>query len=225
MPRATLRLHHAASVALRRALPGVAREDPNALFVASSFIAIYAFASPSVVRHGDDPRALAWFPVLRGIPAVTRGVTNVLRELAPKLAVPAGGPARHAALLPPLPADLGLVADAVADADEREVIRAAIGVLRHSWELHRAMTNDFWLAAAFMWPAKLDARFVHLMAERRPAALILLAYYNAMFSMLSGFWWIGARAKEELAVIEKIVDKDWGDRWLPWVRKVVAGDG
>lgn len=214
--------YHDASVSLRNAIPSVTKQDPNALFVASVFIAIYVFACPTVVRHDDDPRALTWFPVLRGIPAVTRGVKDVLRELAPAVSAQALRPPARASTLPPLPENLDRLYDGIEDPEERAIYIHATATLKYSWELHRIASNEFWLGAAFIWPAKMDDGFVHLMVERRPPALVLLAYYNAMFSMLGGVWWIGSRAKEELAVIERILDKDWAREWLPWVRGLVG---
>jgi hypothetical protein len=210
--------YHEASVALRNVLPRAATLEGNALFIASSFIAIYVFVCPAVQGSKDDPRALTWFPVLRGIKAVIHGEWGgVSNEFAPLLlALPLGESS-----LPSLPELERLTAD-VHDPEERHVYEHATADLRHSWDVYRRSSGEFWLPAAFLWPATVNDGFVHLLMERQPRALILLAHYSALFSKLSGFWWIGKRAKEELDLIERAIGEPWTE-WLGWVKGVVEG--
>jgi hypothetical protein len=209
--------YHEASVALRNVLPRAQTLEGNALFIASSFIAIFVFASPVVRGAKDDPRALTWFPVLRGIKAVIHGEWRMVsNEFAPLLnAYPTGE-----IVLPPLPELERMFVD-VHDLEERRAYEDATAKLRHAWDLYRRASGEFWLPAAFMWPVAVNEGFVHLLMEKQPRALILLAYYGALFSRLSGFWWIGGRAKEELDVIERAVGQPWVE-WLGWVKDIVA---
>jgi hypothetical protein len=209
--------YHEASVALRNVLPRAQTLEGNALFIASSFIAIFVFASPVVRGAKDDPRALTWFPVLRGIKAVIHGEWRMVsNEFAPLLnAYPTGE-----IVLPPLPELERMFVD-VHDPEERRAYEDATAKLRHAWDLYRRASGEFWLPAAFMWPVAVNEGFVHLLMEKQPRALILLAYYGALFSRLSGFWWIGGRAKEELDVIERAVGQPWVE-WLGWVKDIVA---
>jgi len=225
------RYYHDASVALRCALPHRRTLEGNALFVASSFIAIYVFASPPVnAPVGAEPRALAWFPVLRGIQAVVRGEwSQVAGELAPSLlgnrpaaatAAPVPAPPGVSAL-PPLPPLDGLCANVV-DPEECRIYAEAAAKLRCTWDMFRAASGELWLPMAFLWPVTLCDGFVALLMRKRPRALVLLAHYNAMFAMLQGFWWIGKTARDELRVIEAAVGEAWSNEWLGWVRQVVG---
>lgn len=207
--------YHDALVALRNVLPRAASLEGNALFVASTFIAIYVFACPAVRGRNDDPRALTWFPVLRGVQAVLHGEWKaVSSEFAPlSMASPTGESS-----LPPLP-ELERMFDDIQDPNQHKAYRDATAKLRHAWDVYRQASDEFWLPAAFLWPVKISDAFVHLLMERQPPALVLLAHYSALFSKLSGFWWIGTRAKEELDAIERVVGERWS-LWLVWVRNV-----
>lgn len=220
------RYYHDASVALRNVLPHRQTQDGNALFVASSFIAIYAFATPPVnPPTGVEPRALTWLPILRGIEAVVRGEwSQVSGELAPSLLgdkPPVPAPPGVSSL-PPLPQLNGLCAN-VENHEERRIYQDAAAKLHYTWEMFRAASGEFWLPMAFLWPVTLCDGFVALLMDRRPRAMVLLAHYNAMFSMLQGFWWIGKRARDELVVIEAAIGEAWSNEWLGWVREVVNG--
>lgn len=92
-----------------------------------------------------------------------------------------------------------------------------------AYSMHQRVSEQFWVAAAFVWPVKIPEGFIKLLIRHEPRALVLLAHYGAMFSKLQGFWWIGSRAREELEIIERIVGEDWTKVWLGWVRGVVDG--
>lgn len=207
-------------MSLRNALPQRAEVEANALFVTSSFIAIYVFACPTVQR-GGEPRSLTWFPVLRGIPALVHGNwSQIATALAPSLRN--APPCESRTSLPPLP-QLWHLCEGVNDPAEKGLYLEATQMLEMAWNVHRKASEEFWVAAAFLWPVKVSDGFLRLLMEHRPRALVLLAHYGAMFSKLESFWWIGTRAREELEIIEKIVGEDWKRVWLSWVRDVVEG--
>ncbi|CCX33328.1 Similar to Sterol regulatory element-binding protein ECM22; acc. no. Q05958 [Pyronema omphalodes CBS 100304] len=218
--------YNEASFALREALPRRQSLEPNALFVTSSFIAIYVFACPAVAERHGSPRALTWLPVLRGIPALVSGNwDNITDGLAPPLRhAPQHAPSESRSSLPPLP-PLHQLTDGVEDEADKIAYTDAIKALEMAYSMHQRVSEQFWVAAAFVWPVKIPEGFIKLLIRHEPRALVLLAHYGAMFSKLQGFWWIGSRAREELEIIERIVGEDWTKVWLGWASKDWTGVG
>ena len=177
-----------------------------------------------------EPRALTWFPVLRGIPAVVHGnwhqipaaLAPTLRN-APAIAPPARDDGLGSQPLPPLPAHLHQLCEEAADPAERALYAEALAALQMAWNVQRHASEEFWVAASFVWPVGIGEGFMRLLMRCEPRALILLAHYGAMFSRLSAFWWIGNRAREELDVIAALVGPRWALRWLGWVQGLVDG--
>lgn len=219
--------YNSASVALRNSLPPALNAE-GALFLASCLIATYVFASPTF-RQGtpQEPGALTWFPLLRGVRTVLEGCWESLKgsELDPLLHVKPQPPAPPQALpikcLPELPLDIEALYETVEDPEVRQIYAEAIGTLRKAWAF--TAHSDFRIASAFFWPYTVSEGFLKLLLRKCPRALVLLALYYTMFSGLEDVWWIRGVARKELAIIEGLVDREWGERWLGWAR-TVAGE-
>ena len=73
------------------------------------------------------------------------------------------------------------------------------------------------------WPMEISPTFLGLLSERRPVALVIIAYYAVLLKTGSGLWWVG-RLPE--ALIEQVV-ASLGDEWadfISWPKSVVQGD-
>lgn len=60
-----------------------------------------------------------------------------------------------------------------------------------------------------VFPMMVDKRFLDLVEERRPRALVILAHYFALLNTLSRFWWLGTAGSREVLAIEAEVSKEW----------------
>ena len=63
-------------------------------------------------------------------------------------------------------------------------------------------------------------RFVDLVEEQRPRALVILANYFALMAMLRSFWWIGDSGPRELQAIIEVVPEEW-QGLLRWPKQVL----
>ncbi|GKU00346.1 c6 finger protein [Fusarium langsethiae] len=71
-----------------------------------------------------------------------------------------------------------------------------------------------------VFPMMMHKKFADLVEELRPRALVILAYYFALLSMLSEFWWIGDSGTREIRAIEKVLPDEW-QGWLEWPRSIL----
>ncbi|EKJ78610.1 hypothetical protein FPSE_01204 [Fusarium pseudograminearum CS3096] len=71
-----------------------------------------------------------------------------------------------------------------------------------------------------VFPMMMRMKFSDLVDELRPRALVILAYYFGLLSMLSEFWWIGDSGAREIRAIEKILPDEW-QGWLEWPRSIL----
>ncbi|PSK41862.1 hypothetical protein B9Z65_9248 [Elsinoe australis] len=70
------------------------------------------------------------------------------------------------------------------------------------------------------WPVVTDKRFMHMLENRSPVALILTAHWAVLLHDLEGDWPIGNAGKRVVDATEAILGTAWGD-WLAWPREVV----
>ncbi|KAF4984090.1 hypothetical protein FZEAL_629 [Fusarium zealandicum] len=71
-----------------------------------------------------------------------------------------------------------------------------------------------------VFPMLVHKRFVDLVEEQRPRALVILAHYFALLSMLRGFWWIGDSGSREFHAIADAVPAEWQSN-LSWPRQIL----
>ncbi|KAI5456009.1 C6 finger domain-containing protein [Mariannaea sp. PMI_226] len=60
-----------------------------------------------------------------------------------------------------------------------------------------------------IFPMLVDKRFIALLEEQRPRALVILAHYFALLSMLRGYWWIGDTGQRELCAALEVIPDEW----------------
>ncbi|KAF5129961.1 Sterol regulatory element-binding protein ECM22 [Metarhizium anisopliae] len=143
---------------------------------------------------------------------------------------------------------VGLVADLLGEGEPRPLEGPLAHLLRRqlSHELEEpwdAAVRDAYLSAlncvAAVWAAMLDrrppgsvarrlvvfpllvdARFVDMVDEKRPRALVVMAHYFALLAMLRGFWWVGDAGPREVKAIAKHLPAEW-QAWLRWPLEIL----
>ena len=70
------------------------------------------------------------------------------------------------------------------------------------------------------WPIEIDAEFHILLADRKPASLVILAHYAALLSLGTGLWWVGRWPALLLERISSALGEEWAE-FLTWPRNVV----
>lgn len=72
---------------------------------------------------------------------------------------------------------------------DREVLHAALGLLRASFAIVAVEPEHESIVMA--WSILLDVRFFPFVKRREPMALILLAYWTVLFGTFRQRWWVG----------------------------------
>ena len=76
----------------------------------------------------------------------------------------------------------------------------------------------------FSWLISASAEFTVLLEQRRPEALVLLAYYAAILHKRRGSWVVGEAGEKLLRYIKNHLGKPW-EEWLAWPTSVVSPTG
>lgn len=59
------------------------------------------------------------------------------------------------------------------------------------------------------WPSWLKDEFVGFAREKRPRALVILAYYLSFLKLMNDVWWIEGIADSEISAINQMVGPEW----------------
>lgn len=71
-----------------------------------------------------------------------------------------------------------------------------------------------------IWPILVSSRYIELVEQRRPRALVILAHYFAMASAYSDVWYIGESPACEVRAIGPCIPPDWQDL-MAWPLQMV----
>ncbi|KAL8992788.1 MAG: hypothetical protein Q9169_006837 [Polycauliona sp. 2 TL-2023] len=69
--------------------------------------------------------------------------------------------------------------------------------------------------SAFAWPVQLNDGYMNLLNQRRPEALIILAYYGVILHFYRDAWCIGDSGASLIRAIDAQLGSYWS-RWLQW---------
>ncbi|KAL8781676.1 MAG: hypothetical protein Q9213_005893 [Squamulea squamosa] len=75
--------------------------------------------------------------------------------------------------------------------------------------------------SVFAWPVQLTDGYTSLLNQRRPEALIILAYYGVILHFYRKAWCIGDSGASLVRAIHAQIGSYWG-RWLQWPMDMVA---
>jgi hypothetical protein len=73
----------------------------------------------------------------------------------------------------------------------------------------------------YCWPAQISQRYIELMSERKPEALVVLAHYCIMLKMIDSFWFMKGCATRLLEQCRRDLSKDWHPH-IEWPVSVVG---
>ncbi|KAI9867383.1 MAG: hypothetical protein M1813_008941 [Trichoglossum hirsutum] len=62
-----------------------------------------------------------------------------------------------------------------------------------------------------VFPMLIKKRFIDLIEEQRPRALVVLAHFFALLARFSHYWWMGDTGKREIRGIQTILPDEWQD--------------
>lgn len=211
---------------IRAALEKVDEENCHALYACSHLIVKYAFASPppprSLVFSSSQGTVAEFVPLLRGafslhdhsLQWLTAGPLKSALEV-PVRTKPSytHNPDDHrlAALLP-----LFSRSD-----DDSAACREALNTLRQLFAMITTPNQTMSIKSLiYSWPVQVPQRYLVLMSEREPRALVILAHYCIMLNMIDSFWFMEGCASRVLHECTEDLDEEWL-HYLQWPVSVV----
>jgi hypothetical protein len=107
----------------------------------------------------------------------------------------------------------------VADAKALDVCKVALDELRRVSALpyspYRTLEAT---AAVYVWPGSVSAEFVQLISERRPEALVIMAYYCVLLKKANSCWYLKGVGSSMMSAIKQ----ELGDEWKLWISWAVS---
>lgn len=221
-------------------VPNICKANCETLFISSSLIVVFATASPLLPGnagsgHENEPWSLPeWIPLIRGVHSILKEVWSWVET------------GRLGAILGfrfydgpnPLPEDMKqalnnlyrLCTDTsepnpeeIKDTEISSTYFTAIHELQKSFS-NSIHSGSSMVSLMFLWPISMTDKFVALLKEKRPRALIIFAHYCALLKRIELHWWVDGRAEYELVRIERSIEElDKWNKWLEWPTKMVRG--
>ncbi|KAK0724868.1 hypothetical protein B0H67DRAFT_598333 [Lasiosphaeris hirsuta] len=95
--------------------------------------------------------------------------------------------------------------------------RGIAAIAGRSWpKLQARMPPEFGHARfAAEWPVRQSAEYVSLLSQKRPEALVVLAYYSVLLHRARDHWLVGGAGRFLIQAIGEHLGSSWAD-WLAW---------
>ena len=207
---------------------GVSEDNAEALFATATLIAFQSSAS-RLFDDSDDGYAvpLAWFHSYQGIKTVVIASWQWLRNSNRIQPIISGQPSLSLDLHPDKQTFFSSLLDGIDEqlAAEAEETRAET---RQGYEhataflnwAHQKPERDRIIAFA----ATVSRRFVALIGERDPRALVIIACFFAMTKVVDSVWWLEGIARKEVKGIYALLPPEWLPK-MKWPMKVADHEG
>ena len=222
--------HQNQALALFRELLGDINEtNAKAMFAFASIVVVYTFGFP----HTPDVQ-VPWTCVddFHQVLVLTRGIQQVIRAPAEFLANSDFAPILQVdEVHAPLPDDAKATIRRLHETNEacaarnpsheRDVYKATINEMEEmlSW-FHGGMTTS---SIAGRWAIRQPPRFLELLRERDPLALIMLVHYGVLLQYLKHLWCFANWGERVAKAVWVVLD----DQWRPlmhWAMREILGD-
>jgi hypothetical protein len=201
----------------------------RAIFLFASLLAIHVFADStplSDLSFGD------YLDKLLGCISLVQGVRHlVLEDWEPQLHESEIG-ALFTVQHPQQPYDVpdecrklsNLIENFKVGEATLNTYRGALDRLQHSFALSGAPSQRHstirWL---LLWPMHLTREYLELLQERRPEALIILAYYGVLLQCYRKCWVVGDTGVFLIRAVSAYTGRHW-QPWLAWPNMIVDSD-
>lgn len=195
-----------------------------AAFILSSLTGTHVFCETFFYRGDDFNQVLDALTncinILRGVRSVIGGWWDFLKtsELRPVLET--AHIKHHMSDEYPTKIDSlhRLVENADIGASSTEAYKGAIGELERVYTIQLTFTEDTLKDSGNMtiaWLVTVPDEYTRLLAQRRPEALIILAYFAVLLHYRRSFWAMADSGQYLLTSISAYLGKHW-ENWLAW---------
>lgn len=221
--------HQNQALALFREILGDINEsNAKAMFAFASMVVVYTFGFPAP-PDVQDP----WTSIddLYQVLVLTRGIQQVIRSPAEYLSTSTFAPILQVEpVSAPLPADAAATINQLHEANEvcgsrnesheTEIYTATIDNVAEmlGW-VYGGMTAS---VIAGRWAIRLPARFMELLREREPMALVMLAHYGVLLQAMRHRWCFGEWCLRVAKAVWAILDEEWRPL-IDWAMRAILG--
>lgn len=231
------------AVAVRGMSDSIDRLDNNmaeAVFVAASLNIVYVLCAYGPIGNAGEAEAPNdrayrlfggdWISMVRGVEAVLSPVYDQLRKgaLAHMLNISAWESADPDATCAPGDEHFCHLQAAWCEDNEREMYTAELQRLRkchaymHEHLAPSAQTRCNGLSSGpIIWLHFCSETFLRRLYERRQPALLLYAYFGALWNLMDGLWFAQGWAKDIIETTSEVLGGAWAG-WLAWPREIVG---
>ncbi|KAF1995601.1 hypothetical protein P154DRAFT_340136 [Amniculicola lignicola CBS 123094] len=106
--------------------------------------------------------------------------------------------------------------------DISEAYNYAIRMLEVLFKIAARQLNRPSSSLARIWVHHLSPRFMELLSERQPGALIIFAHYAVLLQRCEPQWFLSGCAEQIVHIADSFVPSEWKD-WLDWPREQIMG--
>lgn len=202
----------------------------HAIFAFSCLIIVMTFASRKDKASDFQTDVLQWFYLLRGASIVLQMHQESIQcsFLKP--------------LLDEMHFNENIAAHSIPDTDKITDLFAVCGKRQHNRDVSQAYTlaihslltgfiqasvlksrNEGTVLSSFVWPINLPPKFLDLLGEEQPEALVVLAHYAILIYWgedESDNWFLGGWARYMLDTIRELVPQEWHEH-LIWPDSII----
>ncbi|KAH0608345.1 uncharacterized protein H6S33_001479 [Morchella sextelata] len=202
-------------------VPHICKDSCEALFIASALIVVFATASPLVPGNAveNEPWSIPeWVPLIRGVYSILREVWDWVEsgclgqmlkvQFYERTGVSSEETEALNALYRLCTDTTESDDDEIKDTDVSSTYFSAIHKLRKSFGSCTDQARYNTTSLIFQWPICVSDKYVSLLKERRPRALVIFAYYCVLLKRME-------RIERSIRDLEK-----W-KKWLEWPAKMV----
>jgi hypothetical protein len=238
--RAQAAAHHDAGVSLfRAAMTNITPENCNACFAFSSLLGVYAWASSD--QNGDlffsntsstgEQLTPEWANLLRGMQHLVEVAWQWLEQGPMKLLLYPWAMESHGM-------DPELIREAHPETSARltslsrlwdmsnnkfdpadvEVLDRTLSRLHEAYGMMKSSDSECQVAligVALTWPIRVPERFLAMVNQLEPEALILLAHYSIILNKVDDVWFMHGMSGHLLRSIQQRLGKEW-ESWIAW---------
>ena len=224
---------------MRDSIDRLDKDVADAVFVAASMNIVYVLCAYGPIGNAGESEALNdrahrllsgdWISMVRGVEAVLSPVYDLLRKgaLAHMLDISAWESADPDTICAPGDEHFCHLQAAWCEDNERDMYTAELQRLRkchaymHELIAPSAQPRCNGLSSGpIIWLHFCSETFLRRLYERRQPALLLYAYFGALWHSMDGLWFAKGWAKDIIVTTSEIMGGAWAG-WLAWPREVV----
>lgn len=207
---------------------GLSALNAEALFSTSALIAFQASASrrfEDFQRDGGYTLPLAWFHSFQGVKTIVMSSWIWLRQSNRVFPIINGQPALRLDLDPDRKLFFAPLLEGLDEQEDTEEISVQT---RQAYEHSVAFLNWAYLNPTrnrvLGFAATVSRRFVELLGQHDPRALVILSCFFAMMQAFDDAWWLKGVAKTEVNGIASLLPSEWWPK-MEWALKIANHEG